>query len=51
MLDLEMPEFNGFQVVEELKRDPSSADIPIMIVTGRDLSAREREQLIGQVSQ
>lgn len=49
MLDLEMPDFDGFQVVDELKSDPSSADIPIMIVTGRDLSAREREQLTGQV--
>ncbi len=49
MLDLEMPEFSGFQVVDELKGDPSSADIPIMIVTGRDLSAQERAQLTGQV--
>ena len=49
MLDLEMPEFSGFQVVDELKSDPSSADIPIMIVTGRDLSAQERAQLTGQV--
>ena len=51
MLDLEMPEFSGFQVVDELKIDPSSADIPIMIVTGRDLSVQEREQLSGQVGQ
>ena len=50
MLDLEMPEFSGFQVVDELKSDPASADIPIMIVTGRDLSVSEREQLTGQVS-
>ncbi len=49
MLDLEMPEFSGFQVVDELKSDPSSADIPIMIVTGRDLSTQERTQLTGQV--
>jgi signal transduction histidine kinase/CheY-like chemotaxis protein len=51
MLDLEMPEFSGFQVVEELKSDPGSADIPIMIVTGRDLSPAERDQLTGQVCQ
>lgn len=48
MLDLEMPEFSGFQVVDELRSDPGSADIPIMIVTGRDLSERERAQLAGQ---
>ncbi|RZL04381.1 MAG: response regulator [Rubrivivax sp.] len=51
MLDLEMPEFSGFQVVDELKGDPSSADIPIMIVTGRDLSPSERDQLTRQVCQ
>ncbi|MGH6646889.1 response regulator [Aquabacterium sp.] len=51
MLDLEMPEFSGFQVVDELKSDPSSAGIPIMIVTGRDLSPNERDQLTGQVCQ
>jgi len=51
MLDLEMPEFSGFQVVDELKGDPSSAEIPIMIVTGRDLSEQEREQLTGRVRQ
>lgn len=51
MLDLEMPEFDGFEVVDELKSDPSSADTPIMIVTGRDLSEQERERLTGQVRQ
>ncbi|HET6789219.1 MAG TPA: response regulator, partial [Aquabacterium sp.] len=51
MLDLEMPAFSGFQVVDELKGDPSSADIPIMIVTGRDLSPQEREWLTGQMCQ
>jgi signal transduction histidine kinase/CheY-like chemotaxis protein len=51
MLDLEMPEFSGFQVVDELKSDPNSADIPIMIVTGRDLSMQERDQLTAQVCQ
>lgn len=51
MLDLEMPAFSGFQVVDELKGDPSSADIPIMIVTGRDLSVQERDWLTGQMCQ
>lgn len=51
MLDLEMPEFSGFQVVHELKGDASSAEIPIMIITGRDLSEQEREQLTGRVRQ
>jgi CheY-like chemotaxis protein len=51
LLDLQMPEFSGFQVVDDLKADPDSADIPILIVTGRDLSEDDRRQLNGQVSQ
>ncbi len=51
LLDLEMPDYSGFQVVDELKGNPDSAGIPIMIVTGRDLSDQERARLTGQVCQ
>ncbi|MFV2082091.1 MAG: response regulator [bacterium] len=35
LLDLFMPEMNGEQVCAELKKDPKTMDIPILIVTGR----------------
>ena len=44
-LDLEMPEVNGFDVVEALKGNASTAQIPIVIVTAKDLTASDREHL------
>jgi two-component system cell cycle response regulator len=34
LLDVVMPELNGFQVTERLKADPATAGIPIILVTG-----------------
>ena len=36
LLDLMMPEMDGFQVCQELKQDPRTAEIPIILVTARD---------------
>ena len=49
MLDLEMPEVSGFDVVESLRGSPTLAHIPIVVVTARDLSAADRAQLNGHV--
>ncbi len=35
-LDLNMPDMNGWQVLEALRRDPASARIPVLIVTAAD---------------
>jgi signal transduction histidine kinase/DNA-binding response OmpR family regulator len=48
-LDLDMPEVNGFEVVEALKGHPSTAHIPIMVVTSKDLTAADRSQLNGHI--
>jgi putative two-component system response regulator len=34
LLDLRMPDLDGFQVIERLKADPRTAAIPIIMVTG-----------------
>lgn len=34
LLDIIMPEKNGYEVCEELKRDPSTSDIPVLLLTG-----------------
>lgn len=44
-LDLIMPEVSGFQTLEQLRRDPLSRDIPVVIYTSKVLDAVERDQL------
>ena len=36
VLDVQMPDLNGFQVCEELKKDPETAKIPIIMLTRQD---------------
>jgi PAS domain S-box-containing protein len=49
VLDLLMPEMNGFDVVDALRDDPSGRDIPILIVTAKDITESERLRLRGSV--
>jgi GAF domain-containing protein/DNA-binding response OmpR family regulator len=45
ILDLRMPEMDGFAVVQELRANPETANIPVMVVTGEALTETERQQL------
>lgn len=45
IMDLFMPEINGFAILEKLKSDTELQEIPVIILTGADLSAAEHEQL------
>jgi threonine synthase len=47
--DLMMPDVDGFQVIETMKADPALRDITIVVVTAKELTVKEREQLNGQV--
>jgi DNA-binding response OmpR family regulator len=48
LLDLMMPEMDGFEVCRALKRDPAAADIPIFMITARDdLDARMESMRLG----
>jgi GAF domain-containing protein/DNA-binding response OmpR family regulator len=46
LLDLRMPDMDGFRVIQELRANPETATIPILIVTGETLTSAEREQLM-----
>jgi twitching motility two-component system response regulator PilH len=35
-MDVVMPGLNGFQATRKLKRDPATAQIPVVIVTTKD---------------
>jgi adenylate cyclase len=45
LLDLMMPEMDGFAVVAALQREPRWRDIPVIVITARDLDAKDRERL------
>jgi CheY-like chemotaxis protein len=45
VLDLMMPDANGFDVIHALKSDLGTAGIPILIVTAKDITARDRQAL------
>ena len=35
LLDLEMPRMDGYAVLEKLRADPATADLPVLVVTSR----------------
>lgn len=45
ILDLMMPEVDGFAVLDALEADPRTADIPIVVVTAKELTSQERQRL------
>jgi HAMP domain-containing protein/CheY-like chemotaxis protein/signal transduction histidine kinase len=45
VLDLRLPDMSGFEVLEELRADTSLADVPVVVFTGRELSAEEDAKL------
>ena len=48
LLDVVLPKQNGFQVCRKLKEDPSTAEIPVIMVTARDdLDARAEGMRLG----
>ena len=49
MLDLMMPEMDGFEFLVEMRSKPEWRDIPVLVVTAKDLTAEERARLNGHV--
>lgn len=48
LLDLMMPEMDGFQVARALKNNPVTAEIPIIMVTARDdIESRSEGMRVG----
>jgi HAMP domain-containing protein/CheY-like chemotaxis protein len=45
VLDLKLPDMSGFEVLEALGTDARLADIPVVVFTGRELSAEEESRL------
>ena len=48
LLDLMMPEMDGFEVVRVLKNNPATADIPVIMITARDdIESRSEGMRVG----
>jgi len=47
LLDLTMPVMDGFAFLHELRMRPGCSDIPVVVLTARDLDADERKRLDG----
>jgi HAMP domain-containing protein/CheY-like chemotaxis protein/signal transduction histidine kinase len=45
VLDLRLPDMSGFDVLAELRSDTALSDLPVVVFTGRELSAEEDAQL------
>jgi len=45
VLDLRLPDMSGFEVLEDLSRDESLRDIPIVVFTGKELTLEEDARL------
>jgi len=49
ILDLMMPDVDGFEVVSKLREDPAAAQIPILIYTAKNITSEDRERLQGNI--
>ena len=46
LLDLMMPDVDGFEVLEALATHPQWREIPVIVITAKELTAAERERLL-----
>jgi adenylate cyclase len=49
ILDLMMPEMDGFEFLEKIRHRPEWPDIPVVVVTSKDLTVEDRNRLNGGV--
>ncbi len=45
ILDLLMPGVDGFELLERWRADPHTANLPVLVLSGKDLADAEREVL------
>ena len=49
LLDLVMPEMDGFEVIAQLRRDARWRDVPVVVITAKNLTVEDRLRLNGAV--
>jgi PAS domain S-box-containing protein len=51
LLDLMMPEMDGFAFIEALQGRPALQDVPVVVLTAKELTAEEKQMLSGRTEQ
>ncbi|MEL6138541.1 MAG: response regulator [Cyanobacteria bacterium J06628_6] len=51
LLDLMMPEMDGFEFLQRLKQRSEWRSIPVIVLTAKDLTREDRQRLQGQIEQ
>jgi len=49
LLDLMLPGLDGFALIDALKQEKRLRDVPVIVITAKELTARERQRLEGDV--
>jgi threonine synthase len=49
LMDLMMPGMDGFEVLDALKADEKVSNVPVIVVSAKELTAAERERLTGHI--
>jgi threonine synthase len=49
ILDLMMPELDGFDVLDSLRENPDTLSIPVIVVTAKELTPEEKRRLEGRI--
>jgi CheY-like chemotaxis protein len=45
VVDLRLPDMSGFELLEQVKATPELRDLPVVVFTGKDLTAEEQSRL------
>ena len=45
VVDLKLPDMTGFELIEKIQKDLGRADLPVIVYTGKELTAKEETQL------
>jgi len=50
ILDLMMPGMDGFQVLDKIRKVPETKNLPVIVVTAKDLTTEDKSKLSGKIS-
>ncbi|WP_411285432.1 response regulator [Lapillicoccus sp.] len=50
LVDLLMPETDGFAVIDALSQDPRTAQVPVVVLTAKSLTPEDRQRLEGRIT-